>query len=454
TMRTFHTGGVGTRVLVETEHRANQAGKIELRDCNEVPVQDEDGNEVLVSLKRNGEIIVNDDKGRELEKFKVHYGAYIRVKPGQSVKKGQILANWDPHRTPILAEKPGFVRFVDIELGETVREESTKTGSQSELVVVEHTGEKHPQIQIVDEAGTILDFHHLPAQARIEVKEGNPVQAGQMLARQPKGVAGSADIVGGLPRVTEIFEARRPKDPAIMSEIDGVVELRAEKRRGRRMIIVKSESGLEKEHLVPLGKHLRVHAGDFVRTGEPLVEGPLVLQDILRISGEEAVQDYMLNEVQNVYRSQDQTINDKHIEVIIAQMMERVQIETPGDTEFLPGSLVNKIELQRTNRMLMEKDKKPATTTPQVLGITKAALHCEGFLSAASFQETMKVLTDAALAGKVDSLLGLKENVILGHLIPAGTGFNAHLSSQVVKQGDRLTELLEEAMAAEDVSES
>ena len=465
TMRTFHTGGIGSREILETEIRCSTGGRVELRECNEVPGKDDDGNDILVALKRNGEIAVLDAKGRELEKQKVPYGASILVKPGDEVKRGQQLVKWDPHRLPILAEKDGTVRYVDIEVGETVREEDAGQGRKA-LVMIEHKGEKHPQITIVDDQGNILDFHYLPAKARIEVADGSPIKAGQMLARQPRSAAGSQDIVGGLPRVTEIFEARKPKDPAVMAEISGRVEIHSDKRKGKMTIRVISDSGIEKDHHVPTDKHLLVHAGDYVTAGDPLTEGPLVPHDILRIKGEEALWTYMLDEVQNVYRAQGVSINDKHIEVIVAQMLRKVRVENPGDTDLLPHDVVDKFEFRRKNNEIGEmiritdaggtdmpvdalvskgefreanakaeaagrepakaKKARPATGRTLLLGITKASLQSESFLSGASFQETTKVLTEASLRGAMDDLIGLKENVLLGHLIPAGTGFKAY----------------------------
>ncbi len=479
TMRTFHTGGIGHRTLMETDFRATQGGTVEIRDANEVPSQDEDGNDVLVTLKRNGELAIKDAKGRELEKFKISYGSYIVVKPGDTVKKGQILVKWDPHRTPILAEKEGIVRFEDIKVGETVRPEQeasgTKksTGKSEALVVIEHKGEMHPRIVIEDADGKILDFHYLPAKARIEVAQGDQIKAGQMLARQPREVSGSSDIVGGLPRVTEIFEARKPKDAAVMAELSGTVELRSDRRRGKMTIIVKSEGGLEADHHVPQDRHLLVHTGDYVAAGDPLIDGPLVPQDILRIKGEEALFNYLLDEVQNVYRAQGVPINDKHIEIIVSQMLRKVRIDNPGDTTLLPNEVVDKFRFREANDTVAQMGKvsdpgdsslpkatmvskqelreinaklevdgkapvkctrtKPATATTLLLGITKASLQSESFLSGASFQETTKVLTEAALAGRTDDLVGLKENVLLGHLIPVGTGFKPYTQMQVVK---------------------
>jgi DNA-directed RNA polymerase subunit beta' len=494
TMRTFHTGGIGHRTLVETDYRALNAGTVQLRDCNEVPHTTEEGLEVLVTLKRNGEIAVVDDKGRELEKYKVQYGAFILVKPGDRVKKGQMLVQWDPHRTPILAEKAGKVRFEDIQVGETVRPEQEGREGGGALVVIEHKGEKHPRIVIEDETGKILDFHYLPAKARIEVKEDQMIKAGHMLARQPREASGSSDIVGGLPRVTEIFEARKPRESAIMADISGTVELRNDRRRGKMTILVKGESGLEVEHHVPQDRHLLVHTGDYVTAGDPLIDGPLVPQDILRVKGEEALWSYLQEEVQNVYRAQGVVLNDKHIEVILSQMLRKVRIENPGDTELLPnevvdkfrfrdanekvanlgkikepgdsslpvGTIVTRAELKELNARLDADGKakavatkaRPATAKTLLLGITKASLQSESFLSGASFQETTKVLTEAALAGRVDPLEGLKENVLLGHLIPVGTGFKKYQNLQVVKLAEppaqealSLEEELEEAAA-------
>jgi DNA-directed RNA polymerase subunit beta' len=479
TMRTFHTGGVAHTGVTETEYRAPSSGTIQISDASEVPVKDEDGNDVLVVLKRAGEVSVHDAKGRELEKTKVQYGSYILVKPGESVRKGQVVVKWDPHRTPILAEKGGIVRFEDIKIGETVRlENASEQGKGTEtkrdqLVVIEHKGEMHPRVVVEDEAGKILDFHYLPAKARIEVVEGQKIAAGHMLARQPRDGKSATDIVGGLPRVTEIFEARKPKEAAVMADISGLVELRSDKRKGKMTIIVRSESGLEKDHHVPQDRHLLVHTNDSVAAGDPLIDGPLIPQDILRIKGEEALFVYLLEEVQNVYRAQGQTIDDKHFEIIISQMMRKVRIDNPGDTHLLPNevvdkfrfreandavanlgrikeqggttlvpdTLVTKSELKEANLKAEAEGKepckavkcRPASATTLLLGITKASLQSESFLSGASFQETTKVLTDAALASRIDELQGLKENVLLGHLIPVGTGFKLYQDMKVIK---------------------
>ncbi len=492
TLRTFHTGGVASRAILDREQEATYAGKVQYRDLNAVSLTHGDGTTVIIALKRNGEITIIDAKDRELDRFKVPYGGTILVKDGQKVKAGLVLFKWDPHRTPILAEVPGLIRFVDVVEGETVQTEELKikdsggraasreTRIVERPVVIEHKGDKHPQIIIEDSNGKILDVHYLPAGARIEVDQGQQVQAGQLLAHQPRATSGTQDITGGLPRVTEVFEARKPKDPAAMAEISGRVELRSDKRKGKMTIIIRSESGMEKEHHVPRDRHLNVHTGDMVEAGDALTGGPLVPHDILAIKGEEALQRYLIAEIQNVYRSQNVNINDKHIEIIISQMMHKVEIESVGDSPFLPGEVVDKFVFRKENERLTNSVKitnvadaglildsrdstieegqiidkkelarinekvqsvgghkatarkpKPATARTLLLGITKASLWSESFIAAASFQETTKVLTEASLAGRVDNLYGLKENVILGHLIPAGTAFKPHLEIKV-----------------------
>ena len=371
TLRTFHTGGVASRAILEREQKATYSGKVQYRDINAVSFELDDGITQIMALKRNGEMVILDAKDRELDRFKVPYGGIILVKDGQKVKAGTILFRWDPHRTPILAEVPGIIRFVDIVEGETVQTEELKIKSSKPRtkdseqdiaakepriverpVVIEHKGDKHPQIIIEDASGKILDVHYLPAGARIEVVEGQQVQAGQLLAHQPRATGGTQDITGGLPRVTEVFEARKPKDPAAMAEISGRIELRSDKRKGKMTIIIRCESGMEKEHHVPRDRHLNVHTGDMVEAGDALTDGPLVPHDILRIKGEEALQRYLITEIQNVYRSQNVNINDKHIEIISSQMMRKVEIESVGDSSFLPGEVVDKFVFRRENEKL------------------------------------------------------------------------------------------------------
>ena len=466
TMRTFHIGGVGSRDLEDSDIKAKKGGTVKYTKLK--VVKNEDGFNVV--LARNGELTLLDPKGRELEKYEVPTGAHLMVEEESEAKAGQVLCQWDPHSIPILAEVSGKVRYEDVIEGETMRMEKDATGNVRR-VITEHKGDLHPQVVLEDGSGQILDFYYLPERAYIDADEGEKITAGSLLAKTPREAGGTQDITGGLPRVTEIFEARKPKDPAVIAEVDGHVELLSEKRRGKRAIIVRSESGIEREHLVSHGKHLRVHAGDYVRAGEALVDGPLVPHDILRISGEEAVQQYLTREIQNVYRSQRVDINDKHIEIIVSQMLRKVRIENPGDTQLLPGNVMDKFEFRAVNNSLAHCQKisekgdsefdlgdivpkdaleqanaqiealggapakgtrpKSSTASTQLLGITKAAVQSTSFISAASFQETTKVLTEAALAGKVDRLVGLKENVILGHLVPAGTGFRTFQESEV-----------------------
>jgi DNA-directed RNA polymerase subunit beta' len=466
TMRTFHIGGVATRGMEEKDVKTKKDGKVKLVGIT--VVVDDEGKRI--ALSRNGEVHILDPKGRELEKYDVPNGSEMKVDDGQQVARGAVLCEWDPHNTPILTEVGGKVRFEDIVEGETMKLEIDAAGHKRRTII-EHKGDLHPQIIIEDAEGKILDFYHIPERASVEVEEGQTLGAGALVAKTPREVGGTQDITGGLPRVNELFEARRPKEPAVIAEIDGRVELKEEKRRGKRTIIVRNENGIEREHLVPHGRYLRVHGNDRVKAGDPLIEGPLVPHDILRISGEEAVQRYLLREIQNVYRSQRVEIDDKHLEIIIAQMLRKVRVESGGDTGLLPGSVIDKFEFRRVNQELMNcvkiKDPgetdfrqgdivprdhfeaenlrveaagsrkaewlrpKPAAASTQLLGITKAAVQSDSFISAASFQETTKVLTEAALAGKVDYLVGLKENVILGHLVPAGTGFKNHQEAEV-----------------------
>ena len=482
TMRTFHTGGIAYTTAAESEYKAINAGRVELVDCNDVDVTDAAGNTRRVVLKKTGLLRMRDAKDRELESFKVPYGAFVMTKNGENVKKGQLLMQWDPHRMPILAEKSGTIQFMDIIDGETIKVEK-KAGGTLETIVIEHKGERHPRIEVRDANGQILDFHHLPAKARIEVQDGSKVVAGQMLAHTPKEAARSADIVGGLPRVTEVFEARKPKEPAVLAEISGKIELLSDKRKGKMTIRVLGEAETFMEHHVPQGTHLLVHAGDNVTAGDPLVEGPRDPADILRINGEDALYVYMLDEVQNVYRAQGVPISDKHIEVILRQMLSKMKITSSGDTGVLLNDVMDRFNLKNVNAALDDmlvvedsggttlargkmftkdevkeantnaegqdkakaKTRKPkrATARTLLLGITKASLQSESFLSGASFQETTKVLTEAALKGAIDTLVGLKENVLLGHLIPAGTGYKAY-------QAIRIQKLVEEPMGDED----
>ncbi len=436
TMRTFHIGGIASKRVEETRIHAKHKGRVQYQNLQ--VVTNPDGN--LVALKRNGEILLLDDKGRELERHAVPTGAILGVKDGEEIKAGTQLLEWEPHMIPIMAEKSGTVEYDDIIEGATMKLETDPVSKKLRRQIIEHKGDLHPQIIILDDKGDRLGVYPIPEKAYIEVEQGQKISAGTLIAKTPREVTGTQDITGGLPRVTEIFEVRRPKDPAVIAEIDGTVEF-GEKKRGKPTIVIKNESGMEVDHLIPHGKHFRVHKGDYVRAGDPLVDGPLVPKDILRISGEEAVQQYLLREVQNVYRSQNVSIDDKHIEIIISQMLRNVHVVESGDTDLLPGTVIDKFRFSSINKEAIKQGKKPATAEPLLLGITKASLQSESFISAASFQETTKVLTEAALGGKTDNLLGLKENVILGHLVPAGTGFKAYLNNAVKKLGEPVEEV-------------
>ena len=476
TMRTFHIGGTASREVEESETRTRRAGKVRFARIRSV-VNNEGKNVVLA---RSGEIVIIDPKERELESYTVPNGATLLISENDDVEAGQILCQWDPHSVPILAEVGGRVRYEDCIEGKSLRIEKEASGN-IRRTIIEHKGDLHPQIILEDGTGKILDFYYLPERASIDVQAGDQISAGTVLAKNPREATGTQDITGGLPRVTELFEARRPKDPAVIAEIDGEVELVAEKKRGKRIIIVRGDDGTEVEHIIPHGKPLLVHANDRVKAGDALVRGPLVPHDILRVSGAEAVQQYLLHEIQNVYRSQRVEIDDKHIEIVISQMLRKVRIEDVGDTNLLPGIVVDKFEFRRVNEQLMQCVRvtdpgdtefhegdivpsttiedvsaeieaagqtpasftrpRPATGSTQLLGITKAAVQSESFISAASFQETTKVLTEAALAGKIDRLVGLKENVILGHLVPAGTGFHTHQQAEVQIRQQALLEL-------------
>jgi DNA-directed RNA polymerase subunit beta' len=428
TMRTFHIGGTASRALAISEIRSKRTGKVKFSKLKVVQNKEKE----LVVLDRNGEIVLVDQKGREIDLYAVPLGAVLRVKEGEKVEPNQLLVRWDPHNIPIFADRNGSIRFEDIIDGKTMKEEKDKGGVIRKLII-EHKGDLHPQIIIEDGNGTPLIYYPIPEKAYIEVDDGIEVTAGTLLAKTPREIGGTQDITGGLPRVTEIFEARKPKEPAIMAEIDGTVELVKEMKRGKRTILVKNEGGVVHEHLVPHGRHLRVQSGDITKAGTPLIEGPLIPHDILRINGEEALQQYLLKEVQNVYRSQGVTIDDKHIEIIVAQMMRKVNVIDPGDSDLLPGSTISKFQFREFNKKLLKEKKKAINAEPVLLGITKASLQSDSMISAASFQETTKVLTEAAIAGKRDDLLGLKENVILGHMVPTGTGFMDYHRTKVVK---------------------
>ena len=429
TMRTFHIGGTASRIVEQSYFKARNQGALQYHNLKTVVTKT---GEIIV-LNRNGQLTIHDDTGRELERYTIPSGAIIGYKEGQKVAKDEIFVKWDPYTVPILTEVSGKVRFEDIKAGVTMNEEMDATTGLIERVIIEHKEELHPQLLITGKNDEIVAFYPIPTGAHIVVKDGQEITSGTLVAKTPRKIAKTRDITGGLPRVAELFEARKPKNPAIISEIDGIIEI-GEIVKGQRKIIVKSSTGMSKEYLIPHGKHLNVYKGDKVIAGEQLVDGPVVPQDILRVSGERSLQEYLVNEVQEVYRLQGVRINDKHVEVIVRQMLRKVRVDDPGDTDFLVGAYADKIKFAEENEKALKKDKRPAKATPILLGITKASLSTESFISAASFQETTRVLTEAASAGKRDDLRGLKENVIMGHLIPAGTGFKVHQGIELVKE--------------------
>jgi DNA-directed RNA polymerase subunit beta' len=427
TMRTFHIGGTASRIVEQSFVKAKNKGYIKYHSLRVTSK-----NKEFVVLNRNGSLSINDKQGRELERYTVPQGAFIAIADGEEATKGTAFVRWDPYTQPVLTEVSGQVKYEDLRENVTVREELNPVTKLTERVVVEHKQEYHPQILILDENKEVLGIYPIPMGAHILVKDGQKVDAGDLLGKIPRLVVKTRDITGGLPRVAELFEARRPKDPAVISEIDGFVEF-GETKKGQRVIVVKSPTGMQREYVIPHGKHPNVYKGDKVIAGQQLTDGPVVLQDILRVCGDKVLQEYLVNEVQEVYRLQGVRINDKHIELIIRQMLKKVSIEDPGDTEFLATQQVDKWKFQKENTRVIKKGQKPAQATPLLLGVTKASLTTESFISAASFQETTRVLTEAATSGKRDELFGLKENVIVGHLIPAGTGFRDHREIEVVK---------------------
>jgi DNA-directed RNA polymerase subunit beta' len=381
-----------------------------------------------IAMNRAGLIAIVDEKGREKERYHVVYGARLRVVEGESVTHGQVLAEWDPFTFSILTETAGSVKFDDLKTGLTIEEQVDEvTGLSQDVVTLPPGDEKHqPAILVRDSAGKVRKKYLMPSRAHLMVKDGDEVQAGDVLAKIPRETTKTKDITGGLPRVVELFETRKPKDPAVISEIDGVVRY-GEIAKGMRKIYVESEDRkTTKEYSIPRGVHINVQEGDHVRAGEALIDGPLNLHDLLAVLGEKFTQAYLVNAIQEVYRLQGVNINDKHIETIVRQMMRWVKVEDVGDTKFLLDEQVDKFRFREENDRVIAEGERPATGRPLLLGITKASLSTDSFISAASFQETTRVLTEAAVAGKVDYLRGLKENVIMGRLIPAGTGLERY----------------------------
>src|SRR6187549_3369749 len=422
TMRTFHIGGTASRVSEQSTLEARNTGNVRYEGLQVVETHKEGGQ--LIVMNRNGSLVIKDEKGRDRERYPIVYGARLKVKDGQKVEQGQILVEWDPYTFSILTEEPGTVRFKDIIEGLTVHEEVDEVTGLSRFIIVDSPDEKkQPTIEIKDKAGKVARKYHMPSHAHLMVQDGESVEAGDVLAKIPRETTKTKDITGGLPRVVELFEARKPKDPAVISEIDGIVKDGGVVKGQRKMIIVPDDATEPREYALPRGVHVNVHEGERVRAGEQLMDGPSNPHDILRVLGEKELQKYLVNEIQEVYRLQGVNINDKHIEVISRQMMRWVRIEDVGDTEFLIDEQTDKFRFLEENERVIQAGGRPATAQPLLLGITKASLSTDSFISAASFQETTRVLTEASISGKIDHLRGLKENVTMGRLIPAGTGF-------------------------------
>jgi DNA-directed RNA polymerase subunit beta' len=410
-------------------------------------VKGTDGNYIV--LTKNGTVSVHDADGRELESHKLVTGSIIYKAETEVIKKGETLVTWEQHAVPVITEREGVVDFRDMIPGITLGKSGEKGSDQ--MIVLEHKEDLHPQIVIVHpKSKEILASYSIPAGAFMSVKKGDKVDAGTTLAKTPRKVSKAKDITGGLPRVAELFEARKPKDHAEIAKIDGVVSFGGMVRGKRKVIVTNPETNEEEEHLVPRAKHIIVFEGDTVVKGAQITEGPVVPHEILEILGPHELQEHLVNEVQEVYRLQGVEINDKHIEIIIRQMLRKVKITDPGDTEFLWGDQVERTAFEDENVRITEQGGKPAEAEPVLLGITKASLETESFISAASFQDTTRVLTDAATLGKTDWLRGFKENVIMGHLIPAGTGFHKHRytnykEAEVAGKGDSLDDVENEA---------
>ena len=441
TMRTFHIGGVGQVRTEQSTIEARTEGIVRFENAQYVSKRDH-----LVMMNRHGELVIQDDSGRERERYGLTYGAKVTVKEGQKVTPGQMLSEWDPFSMPICSEVAGTIKYGDVIEGVTMQEQLDEvTGLSRKVIIESKDADSRPRISIKDEHGKTKKLpnsesaarYFLPQGANIYVNEGDDVEAGDVIAKIPRETTKTKDITGGLPRVAELFEARKPKEHAVISEIDGTVSF-GKDTKGKRKVVITPEIGEAKEYLISKGKHLAVREGDRVRAGEPLMDGAANPHDILKVLGEKALAKYLVDEVQEVYRLQGVKINDKHIEVIVRQMLRRIRVTDVGDTTFLVDEQVEKHIFEEENERVLEKNGVAAKGEPLLLGITKASLSTESFISASSFQETTKVLTEAAIQGKIDYLRGLKENVIMGRLIPAGTGLAAY--KKLTVQSDTLTD--------------
>jgi DNA-directed RNA polymerase subunit beta' len=458
TLRTFHIGGVAARIVEQSKTMSKVPGRTQFKGVRTVEFGHDAkyDRDVLVCISHGGEIEIVDKQDRIRQRYTVPYGAHLFVTEKEDVAADAMLFEWDVYSKPIIAEHSGTVRFVDVKEKVTVRDEvDDSTGMKLLVIMEDRNKELQPAIDILDESGGKLAHYPLPTGARLEVRDGQTVKAGLPIVKIRREESKTRDITGGLPRVAELFEARRPKDAAVVTEIDGRVEFGGVVR-GMRKLIVRGEGGEgnDSEYQIPQGKHIYVHEGSEVRAGDRLTEGPINPHDILKIKGIEEVQEYLVNEIQEVYRLQGVRIDDKHIETIVRQMLQKVRIEDPGNTSFLEGEHIDRLTVLAENERMIAEGQQPATFQPLLLGITKASLSTDSFISAASFQETTRVLTEAAVQGKVDYLRGLKENVIIGHLIPAGTGMQTYQS--VALEADRPVEVdvVEEIVEAAAASEA
>ncbi len=450
TMRTFHVGGAATRAAEQSTQDAKSDGFV--RYHNIVTVRNKKGE--LIAMNRNGILAVEDEKGREKERYQVVYGAKVLVEDRAPVKAGQILLEWDPYTFAILTEVSGIVHFRDLIPGQTLQEQVDEVTGLSQWVVADFPDEKRIPALVIRPSGASRGEEKkylMPTHAHLMVKDGDEVHAGDVLAKIPRATTKTKDITGGLPRVVELFEARKPRETAVIAEINGTVRF-GEITKGARKVYVIGDDGQQREYLIPRGVHVNVQEGERVRAGDPLMDGPRNPHDILHVLGEKELQKYLVNEIQEVYRLQGVTINDKHLEVIVRQMMRWVKVEDIGDTEFLPEEVVDKFKFREENQRVIEAGGRPAEGRPVLLGITKASLSTDSFISAASFQETTRVLTEAAINGKVDYLRGLKENVIVGRLIPAGTGMEYYRRVKIA--GEEAEEVVTEPEVEAALSES
>jgi len=442
TMRTFHTGGVAFGSSKQPFVSAKHDGKVVYKDV--VAVQDENGNYIV--LNKVGQLLIRNEEGLELESHTLVKGASISIKDGDPVTKDTKVVTWDPFSEPVVTEKGGLIEFRDMIPGITVEVVTDKESGKKGMSIIEHKEDLHPQVVIVDpKSKDVLANYSIPVGATLDIQEGDKVGAGSRVARTPRKAAKTRDITGGLPRIAELFEARRPKDACVIAMLDGAVTYGPNVRGKKKVIVTDPQTGESKDHLIPVGKHVIVNEGDILERGDQITEGPTAPEDLLEACGAQELQEHLVNEVQNVYRMQGVEINDKHVEIIIRQMLRKVKISEPGDTDFLWGDQLDRTTFRRVNREVAAQGGQQAECEPVLLGITKASLETESFISAASFQDTTRVLTEAATLGKTDVLNGFKENVIMGHLIPAGTGFRYHRKLEVNAPNSVMVQKVEEA---------